>query len=137
MSSEGPYGRQGFQSNPNGYGGTYGAPGGGAYSPYGASTGQPAGYDVPPAAAAPGDVYGASYSPYGGYQVGVVAVSFQSVGILLTLYPHLCAGQRQGRREIRKARKEEPGSASTQPERLHVGWVLLGISPSLLLCIRW
>ena len=35
MSSEGPYGRQGFQSNPSGYGGTgggYSQPGAGGYS---------------------------------------------------------------------------------------------------------
>jgi hypothetical protein len=79
MSSEGPYGRQGFQSNPTGYGGgaSYGASPGAGYSPYGPPTG--GGYDSVPAASysapsAQGEVYGASFAPYGGYQVGHVVI---------------------------------------------------------------
>jgi len=70
MSSEGPYGRQGFQSNPGGYGGggaSYGADagqsyaqpqyrGGASYGGGGASYGSP-----PPQQGA----YGADYNPYG------------------------------------------------------------------------
>lgn len=72
MSSEGPYGRQGFQSNPSGYGsygGGYAAPqygqgygqGGSAYAaaPSPASGGYGGGYGV-----------GAPSAGYGEYQVG-------------------------------------------------------------------
>lgn len=70
MSSEGPYGRQGFQSNPSGYGSYggggysapqygqgYGAPGGASYtapSPQSGSYGA-GGYGQPPAPGYPGD----------------------------------------------------------------------------------
>jgi hypothetical protein len=79
MASQGPYGRQGFQSNPTGYGGTepnagYGASdyssppqyGGASYgggAGYGGSPGyvQDSSYSTPATAGA----YGADYSPYG------------------------------------------------------------------------
>lgn len=71
MSSEGPYGRQGFQSNPNGYGG--GAPpGGGGGAGYGGGGAAPGGggYMAPQYAGGQGGGYGgASYSapsPQGG-----------------------------------------------------------------------
>jgi hypothetical protein len=58
MSSEGPYGRQGFQSNPAGYGG-------GDYTQqpqYGYGGG---GYGAPPPIPPQAGVYGAEYNPYG------------------------------------------------------------------------
>jgi hypothetical protein len=78
MASQGPYGRQGFQSNPSGYGGSdpnsgygandYSSPqyGGASYgggAGYGATPGYGAdsSYSTPPMAGA----YGADYAPYG------------------------------------------------------------------------
>jgi hypothetical protein len=68
MSSEGPYGRQGFQANPSGYGGdagqTYAAPQYGGGQGYGGGQSYGEGYAAPSYAAAPssgGAVYGADY----------------------------------------------------------------------------
>lgn len=85
MASQGPYGRQGFQSNPSGYGGTGGTDPNSGYGPgpgpsdysspqyggatygggagYGATPGYGAdsSYATPPVAGA----YGADYAPYG------------------------------------------------------------------------
>ena len=49
MSSEGPYGRHGFNANPSGYGGSYSNP------PQG-------GYAAPSYGGAPGQGYGGSYT---------------------------------------------------------------------------
>ena len=63
MSSQGPYGRQGYQSNPQGYGGGYG---GGGYSapPYGQGA---ASYSAP---APQAGTYGVGASDGGGIDVG-------------------------------------------------------------------
>ena len=72
MSSEGPYGRQGYQANPSGYGGTptgsYGSAGGYAPPQYGSGQGYGgASYSAPAPQAA---TYGADYGAYGSSQVG-------------------------------------------------------------------
>lgn len=74
MSSDGPYGRHGFNANAGGYGGgaSYGGSAGGYASPSygGQSYGGAASYSAP---AAQGGGYGAQYGQYGGgseaYQV--------------------------------------------------------------------
>lgn len=87
MSSEGPYGRQGFQSNPSGYGGgssnySYGGDqpvyGGGSAQGYGGG----ASYGAPPPQQGYGG--GVEYNPYGstmgevGYEVRIREVSTTS-----------------------------------------------------------
>ena len=78
MSSEGPYGRHGFNANAGGYGGgaSYGGGGGGGYAApsYGGQNyGGAAAYSSP---AAQGGGYGSQYGQYGGgsegYQVRLV-----------------------------------------------------------------
>ena len=64
MSSEGPYGRQGFQSNPSGYGGNNAS-----YS-YGSSSGQP-GYGAGNPGYGGNASYGAPPPQGGGYSGGM------------------------------------------------------------------
>lgn len=77
MSSEGPYGRQGFQSNPTGYGS-----GGGDYTQqpaYGYGGGAAYGAPAPPPS--PG---GYEYNPYGGessYEVRSIQASSWSENV--------------------------------------------------------
>jgi hypothetical protein len=79
MSSQGPYGRQGFQSNPGGYGdgsntntagggyggGSYATPQYGGAGSYGSSAGGMNANNSTPAAPSSGGYGGADYSPYG------------------------------------------------------------------------
>jgi hypothetical protein len=80
MSSEGPYGRQGFQSNPSGYGGT----GGGSYS-------QGGGYSAPQYGQGYGGASYAAPAPQagmyggGGVDAGYGGGYSDQVGLLLLL----------------------------------------------------
>lgn len=87
MSSEGPYGRHGFQSNPGGggYGGgaSYGggAPAGGAYMApsYGGGYGGGASYAAPSPQGYGGDYGGYSAQGSGDYMVGLAGGYFQVI----------------------------------------------------------
>jgi hypothetical protein len=81
MSSEGPYGRQGFQSNPNGYGAP---PGGAGYG------GGDASYGAPPPG---GGGYGGGGAGYGGGGAGYGAPAPQAGSYGADLGYQVCVRQ--------------------------------------------